>query len=59
MMYYVFSPLRGKPTVIHNCYESAVEEAGRLAMQEDTPFEILAIVSIVRPHKQYEVEKLC
>lgn len=55
MQYYVYNKLMGKPTVIHNCYESAEQEAIRLATKTLQNQEILQIVATVKPKVICEV----
>ena len=55
-MFYVYNKNYGKPTVIHNCYVSAENEAKRLAKKTLQPFEVLRIVSTIKPKVNIEVE---
>lgn len=49
MKYYVYSPERGKPTRQHDCFDDAVKEAEKLAIEERTYFYILSVEAIVEP----------
>ena len=54
-LYYVYSPLKGKPNLPHATYETALNEAKRLAEKEKCYFEVLRIVSMVEPITEYRV----
>lgn len=54
-LFYVYSPLKGKPTFTHATYEKALEEAKRLAKKGQCYFQVLKIMSMVEPVTEYKV----
>jgi hypothetical protein len=57
--WYVYNPNEEKPQYRHSSYQSALEEAGRLASTTyGGSFIVLEAKAIVSPPKRYEVTEL-
>lgn len=56
--WYVYNPEASKPTYKHYSYQSALEEAGRLAEQTRGAYIILEAKSVVTPAQKFVVTNL-
>lgn len=56
--YFVYSPLKEKPTYLHKTYDEALQEAERLALKEDCNFLILKVVAVARSVRTVVINEL-